>query len=71
MFHTVPYTAGAQGSLCERRTPPAYFVSIVTGRSTLGKESLRMGTLPSMTIFVMEIAGVVVWHTVDPEEGRK
>jgi hypothetical protein len=66
MFHTVPYMAGDARIIvrCNRGTPPAYYAS------TLGKESPR-GTLPNMTILVVEIAGVVASHTADPKEGRK
>jgi hypothetical protein len=59
-----------QGSLCHVTEERRRHIVRVAGGSTLEKESPR-GTLPSMTILVIEIAGVVAWHTVDPEEGRK
>ena len=48
------YGRRRKGSLCTVIEERRRHIIRVAGGSTLGKESQRMGTLPSMTILVME-----------------
>jgi hypothetical protein len=66
------YNRRCKDHLCNRGTPPAYYASSRWKHSGEKRVSAHGHAAeyddPSDG---MLLAGVVAWHTVDPEEGRK